>query len=273
MWEIKSAAGKGLGVFANRFIPRGTRIFSERPLLAIQQNLQPSAIWAAFALLSPSARQDLLALSAHNTRESAFLRWNQAFWHLCRQNLSCLSTKLRGGQGSSSAFRPWSIGEHVTILHIFRSNTFHLGATETSDSSSSSPHQAVFPNISRINHSCIPNAQGNFHTKLGQLTIHAVRDINVDEELTLNYLPEHGALQATRQSKLLRDYGFTCACPACDLEGKRGRDGEEARVEMHNLLAEYAAGEQDVGTELGTILKFIGMLEGEGIAGRELSTL
>lgn len=77
---------------------------------------------------------------------------------------------------------------------------------------------------------------------------------------------------------MLSGYGFTCECPACDLTSSRGSEGENSRLKMHKVLAAYAElvgenGVQNPEEELKTTLLFIRLLEGEGIAGRELSTL
>lgn len=161
--------------------------------------------------------------------------------------------------------------EHVTILSIFRNNAFNLG-------SGSAFQQAVFPKISRTNHSCVPNAQGNFHDELGRFNIHATRDIETGEELTLNYLQELGAAREVRQERLMSGYGFNCECAACDMSSSKGRDGEKRRVKMHEELAKYVEGVaggsvQSSEAELEAVQRFIRLLEGEGIAGRELSTL
>ncbi|RDW70197.1 hypothetical protein BP5796_08594 [Coleophoma crateriformis] len=271
MWEIRLAGPKGLGVFAKSFIPRGTRIFSEKPLLAILQGQDTSALYNATKQLSPDDRASLLSLSAHVTKESSFIRWNKASWYVVKETILDLKAKLRGRNGAGNWRMPrfHAIGEHAAILSIFRSNAFKFGRT-------SQFHQAVFPRISRINHSCIPNAQGNFHDVLGKFNIHATRDIDADEELTLNYLQEHGALRAARQLQLLNDYGFSCDCSACDVV--RGQEGEGKRTQMLNVLRTFAEGAaqedtQNPGEELRTMQLFINLLEGEGIAGREVATM
>jgi hypothetical protein len=78
MYEIRSAGVKGLGIFAKSFIPRGTRIFSEQPLLAIRQDQDARHICAAFRLLSVEDRRSLMSLSHHATKESSIIRWSQA---------------------------------------------------------------------------------------------------------------------------------------------------------------------------------------------------
>ncbi|KAK5134688.1 hypothetical protein LTR08_006203 [Meristemomyces frigidus] len=157
---------------------------------------------------------------------------------------------------------------YPTVLNLFRNNNFDLG----------NGTQAVFGEISRLNHACVPNAQGNFNASLGSFTIHAVRPIEADEEITLSYLVEHGALSASRQSRLTDHYGFLCDCPACDMGSERGRKGEERRTRMQARLHEHAEGVAkrelpDLVAELEVMLEMVQMYEAEGIAGRELATM
>jgi hypothetical protein len=269
MYEIRLSGAKGLGVFAKSFIPRGTRIFSERPLLGIQPDQDAGDIYAASNLLSVQDRQRLMKLSAHITKELSFLRWSQAIWYKIKRTASSIVGRPRVFQAAGL-----SLKDHVTILSIFRSNAFNLG-------NRSPMQQAVFRRISRMNHSCVPNSQGNFHETLGSLNVHATRDIQVGEELTLNYLQEEGAARESRQSRLLSGYGFTCDCQACDMTSFQGRLGEQNRLQMHQKLAAFTRANegngnsiaQQLDVELQTIQSFILLLEGERIAGRELSTL
>jgi SET domain-containing protein len=267
MYEIKSAGLKGLGVFAKTSIPRGTRIFSEAPLLAISPGQSAGDIYSASRSLSSDDKRKFLGLSTHITNELKIMRWSQAVWYTLTHTISSLF-RTKGESGAMSWPNP---REHVTILSIFRNNAFNLG-------SSSAFQQAVFPNISRINHSCVPNAQGNFHDELGRFNIHATRDIAMGEELTLNYLQELGAAREMRQERLISGYGFSCECKACDMSSSKGRDGEKRRVKMHEELAKYVEGvaggsAQSSEAELEAVQRFIRLLEGEEIAGRELSTL
>ncbi|OAG07188.1 SET domain-containing protein [Paraphaeosphaeria sporulosa] len=165
-----------------------------------------------------------------------------------------------------------SLGEAVQILSIFRSNSFNLAASEilssgVQPSSTSSPKTsnppnalkkvignnnlrveeisppsrpaielALFPSIARINHSCNPNAQANYHPLHQTFNVHATRDIPAGEEVSINYLPEHGQLRAQRVAKLEDGYGFTCNCPVCDLDTKAGQKGEQSRREMQQTM-------------------------------------
>jgi len=272
MYEIRVAGAKGLGVFAKQLIPRGTRIFSERPLLSIGSDQDGSNIYAAARQLTTKDRNELMKLSFHSDAELTFWRWNQALWYTIKSTTSTVLGMLKREKRLLFPKGGNSIRDHVAVLSIFRSNSFNLGRN------TQMIQQAVFPRISRINHACVPNAQGNFHEGLGKFNVHATRDIEADEEVSLNYLAECGALREARMSKLSSGYGFECGCAACNLGEGRGRNGEERREVMGTLLRKFAeeavnGGVRNQKAELKTIQAFIELYEGEGIAGRELSTL
>ena len=59
---------------------------------------------------------------------------------------------------------------------------------------------------------------------------------------------------------------------------EKGMGGETGRIELQKALAEYAEGIsegqiENPEKELGMVNRFIALLESDGIAGRELSTL
>jgi hypothetical protein len=211
-----------------------------------------------------------MKLSTYVTKELSVIRWNQALWYTLKYVSSYLGSVVKGTEAWTRP-KNHSIKEHVALLSIFRNNSFNLGSgLEISE--------AVFPRISRINHSCVPNAQGNFHEGKGVFNVHATRDIGIDEEVTLSYLPEFGALREKRVEKLKEGYGFECGCTACDLSAIAGKEGEQRRLEMQSRLEEYAmsvaeSGVESKEAELKTMESFITLLEGEGIAGRELASL
>ena len=212
-----------------------------------------------------------MGLSHYATQESSIIRWSQALKYTVKQTILAILGRLSAPGGGGAAFPGLALKNHVKALSIFRSNSFNLG-------SGSVFRQALFPSISRINHSCVPNAQGNFHQVMGRFNVHATRDIGVDEELTLNYLHESGAVREVRQRRLGEGYGFSCDCPACDLQLEKGRNGEEGRIKLQRMLGEYVesvaqSGVESPKKELEMIQQFIQLLEGDGIAGRELATL
>jgi len=268
MIDVRSAGAKGLGVFAKKLIPRGTRIFSERPLLTIHGH-DASTLYPAVKLLSTKDRDAFMALSSFRDRETDFMRWSVVLAHTAQNTISSLLGGLVGKKAFSPPNKRNSLKDHVEALSIFRSNSFNI-----------SPRlgTSLFPKIARLNHSCLPNAQGNFNEPLGRFNVHATRDIEADEEVSLNYLPETGALRNVRVDKLSRGYGFDCVCPACDMDGKRGKDGEEKRLAMNEVLKAFVerpmtGDAADKEAEIETMKAFIDLYERQGIAGKELSNL
>jgi hypothetical protein len=75
----------------------------------------------------------------------------------------------------------------------------------------------LFPTICMINHSCVPNCTHYFRfqkNKSPQMVIRAIRDINIDEELTYSYVPLYQSTTA-RNRQLMGVYSFYCVCDRC----------------------------------------------------------
>ncbi|XP_068642154.1 histone-lysine N-methyltransferase ASHR1 isoform X2 [Aristolochia californica] len=70
----------------------------------------------------------------------------------------------------------------------------------------------LYPVISIINHSCLPNSVLVFEEKVA--VVRAVDFILKDTEVTISYI-ETAASTETRQKALKEQYLFTCKCPRC----------------------------------------------------------
>ncbi|KAG6249357.1 hypothetical protein E4U23_002223 [Claviceps purpurea] len=90
---------------------------------------------------------------------------------------------------------------------------------------------AIFPQACRINHDCDNNAEKEWNCDTQRLTVHAMRDIEEGEEITVTYLPSVSD-QKARQKKLKSDYHFTCLCRVCTLpdEVREERDRKAAQL-------------------------------------------
>lgn len=100
----------------------------------------------------------------------------------------------------------------------------------------------IFLDACRINHACDNNAQKSWNEGIKRHTVHALRDIDDGEEITVTYV---GVLnnRRTRQDALRKKFKFTCCCGLCSLpphlsaesdrrlneilklDGRIGRDG------------------------------------------------
>lgn len=70
---------------------------------------------------------------------------------------------------------------------------------------------------SKINHSCLPNAEITFPKSNHTLEVVALRDISAGEEICISYLEECQLLSSrhSRQKYLQENYIFLCGCEKC----------------------------------------------------------
>lgn len=92
----------------------------------------------------------------------------------------------------------------------------------------------VFLNACRINHACDNNAQKSWNGNIERHTIHALRDIEKGEEITIYYL---GVLnnRKARQEALQRKFAFTCSCHLCSLPPDQSRENDRRLDEIFKL--------------------------------------
>ena len=107
-------------------------------------------------------------------------------------------------------------------MGIIRTNALPLGPDANTG--------GVFLESSYLNHACLPNAQHTWNEVPRHLTIHAVRDIEKGEEITISYLNDHPT-HAIRRKVLQDMFRFSCSCQLCHLpppgtDWSDGRPGE-----------------------------------------------
>ena len=255
MITVRSAGIKGLGVFAVGTILRGTRIFTEHPLLGITHSQGPKHVFSAFKALPAGNRSKLTVLSASANKELGLMRWTHVLWYTLSKPTLPRHDDLR---------------QHRHVLDIFRSNAFSLNE----DSMYS---QAIFPTIARLNHECVPNAQANFNDKLNAMNVHAIRDIEPEEEVTISYLDDAGELSASDRQDRLVSYGFKCACPICVAGDPYAIASVRRRQAIHDVMHSFQTSDAQAqrvpgkARELEALLQIINLMRAEGLVGRELS--
>ena len=90
----------------------------------------------------------------------------------------------------------------------------------------------VYDTISRVNHSCRPNAALAYDPARTMGTLQALMDIAQEEEIFINYRADEQftfANRAIRRQELQQAYHFTCQCPVFSLTGNAPRPDRDAR--------------------------------------------
>ena len=126
----------------------------------------------------------------------------------------------------------------------------------------------IFLDSSRINHSCIQNAQNTWNEDLQKLTIHALRDILEGEQITIFYLTDRPNRQA-RSEALLSSFRFTCSCSLCSLPDDERHKSDKNLDKIKRLDELIGNGTMIFSAPLQAlhnVRKLLALLDNEGIA-------
>ena len=116
-------------------------------------------------------------------------------------------------------------------MRIWKANAFNTG-----------DDSYVYLDISRFNHSCLPNAETEENHEGGTADVYAIRDIAKGEEVFICYNSiYYGATRKQRQNALKAYYGFECACAACCV-GERAAQLSDARRKIIHAMTHLRKG-------------------------------
>jgi hypothetical protein len=210
------------GIFALRDLVPGTVVITERPVLVF-----PSYLWLGGL---DQEKDDILRTLFERLRKDA----PDQLW----QELMALKYDK-----SSAPYKEEG---------ILRTNGFELDLAAASDQNDSS-YSGVFLNIARCNHryaslgafwggtdpphhqSCSPNAIIRWDIRSFTMTLHVVREIKKEGEITITYTDLLEGVHK-RKSRLEASYGFQCACSKCSLTGKKKDRSNEARTDLQKWM-------------------------------------
>jgi hypothetical protein len=151
-------------------------------------------------------------------------------------------------------------GKHHDLMGIIWTNAIELSGTED--------EAGLFVQASRINHACVPNCHHSWDKKSGVLNVHAVRNIQVGEEITNSYIKGIGTF-AERQSHCRTNFGFKCQCSQCSLPPMDRKKSDERIEEVYKLQAQLRILDRDLAPPDGVHLVFqlLQLLEKESYQG------
>nr|POE71874.1 set domain-containing protein 5 [Quercus suber] len=194
LYTLHGSHGKGMGLFTNQFISRGTLIISEKPLMSVTNGLH-QVVRAYNALCE-----------AQKTSYDQLCFYQPQYLDLESASRACLADAVYAHMDSTD--RTSVVADQVRTMGRFAANNF---ATIDED------HLAIFTTIARINHSCVPNVYHFYNAYENRMTVYTSQDIAEGAELHLNYIQGASTYQVRGQriEQLRGKYGFTCHCPAC----------------------------------------------------------
>ncbi|KAB5545515.1 hypothetical protein GE09DRAFT_1243159 [Coniochaeta sp. 2T2.1] len=125
-------------------------------------------------------------------------------------------------------------------IHPYKTDTErYFGIVRTvslpiEDAKGQNPAGAIFVEACRINHACDNNAQKGWNANIERFTVHALRDIEKDEEITVYYLGKV-TKRETRQAVLKERFGFVCTCRLCSLPPEESHESDKRLEEILRL--------------------------------------
>lgn len=216
VYKLACSPGKGMGLFATEFIPKGAKILDEKPVLTCPTldgprgpkhntqyllgfvaqvfSLSPQLQLEVFHLRGekasvppPSMRRFRDVLDQFSHPDGSRLSWRESL--RLQDALRIFYTNAAAMYGGSSTWWFWRPAE--------------LG-------------DGLFLTFSRMNHSCEPNASWDtdLHGRPGVMSVRAERDIKKDEEITISYIPVANR-PVEKRRQMLRGWGFDCQCAKC----------------------------------------------------------
>ncbi|ERS99739.1 hypothetical protein HMPREF1624_03103 [Sporothrix schenckii ATCC 58251] len=201
-YRVEAMPGKGFGVVATKYLNRGDLIMSTTASVVID-----------YALFESIPDEDVVRMQTVAV-DSLPPRHHARFMNL--------STHAA------------TEGHEQIVNKILATNAFDI---ETDDDDERG-YFVVFPEISRLNHDCRPNADYHFDYDTLTQHIHAVRPIAAGEEITVSYMDLIKPRKA-RMDKLKHTWGFECGCSLCTQNRPMTRASDARIAQILDLRDEF----------------------------------
>ena len=221
IYTLKEIAGRGLGLVASTKIVKGTRILAEAPLFRLPLPRSTYCFSNSRNLDTSSSKAVIELVAALSDDEK------QAFFSLHNA----------------------VPGEMSPEVGIVQTNALPIGTPPYYAPDNSTA--GIFVESSRINHACEQNAHNTWNRKLGQLTIHAIRDIDEGDEITITYLPTWDRRNRDhRQRTLQLDFHLICSCSLCCLLPAQRGPSDTRLDEIRRLGVDVIGTTKDISSPL-----------------------
>lgn len=106
--------------------------------------------------------------------------------------------------------------DHLRLLLM--NNAFAMSTEDERNANTLGFAAVVYDAASFFNHSCVPNASWRLDEQVtgNRIEIKAAAEIREGEEIFITYIPLES--DPGKRADALRQYGFTCRCPACQIQ-------------------------------------------------------
>jgi len=191
-YRLGAVPGAGIGMFAVTAVTAGDVVMRERPLL----------------VYTVAMAEDVVVESGGSGGSRSAMHMDGHQFLEAQVNMMCKADR----EALLALHDCESVGV-PTLRGIMSTNAMHVGSLPGYDARCS----AVCRDISRVNHSCCPNAYALWDLQSFAFELRACVPIQPGDEITIAYVTA-AAPRAVRHQELAA-YRFTCRCRACVLSG------------------------------------------------------
>jgi hypothetical protein len=218
------------GLFATEFIPQGTRIISEAPLLTLPGHGEdPRRLLEHYVALTPAEQTRFWKLNPCPSSKAPHLAYMADIIDPICKSVAALRTRLTTTPRETAGLRAYGdkIDDAIKTLRI--AARFHHASAYMQGEDSS----YLFIEAGSLRHSCVANAFAHYKREINRMTVQTLRDVEIGEELTMSDIDEGYLLNAKECASLLEKRGIVCKCAACDpSSGEFFTNHEEWRLKV-----------------------------------------
>ena len=203
---------RGRGLVATKRMVSGDLVVRDEAVIRVEAEADT---WQA----GEAIQRQVDKLSAEKRKEFYKLTKMQRLLDICDEFVAA------AGDNSDQIRKAKMASMYKDVTAIFYNN----------DISGADDSKCLFLTLALLNHSCAPNtAWARAGDNVRQLELRAIRDIEVGEEVTVNYISVEGRYSdtAARQTRLRAGWDFTCVCRLCETG-----EEEEVKAEVRKLQA------------------------------------
>uniref|UniRef100_A0A6U0IMD4 SET domain-containing protein n=1 Tax=Minutocellus polymorphus TaxID=265543 RepID=A0A6U0IMD4_9STRA len=218
--KITSIAGRGLGVLSTRYLKPGQLILQEIPFARVNKDAGSPESRANPKVSKLMARVVELASSGQFDPRSEYGSWPSEVVHCFEGVLEAQADMVFEGC-SSDRQEKW-----MELSDVHAADEKHKtpgGILRTNGVDDAEGHANLYSQMSRMNHSCAPNAVRVSTSDSGGVAVVSRKQIDEGEEVLINYMDgaDDGKPVDQRRKHLMQQYHFHCTCPLCMAQEKK----------------------------------------------------
>ena len=212
--KIASLAGRGYGVIATKVLKPGMVILQEHPVARVDKTPGSPEARSNPTCIKLMNRVQEMAKSGQFNPRSEFGMWPSEVVE-CFEGILDEQSKMAYEKLDEKKQKAWMA---LADVHAKDEDSKTPGGIIRTNAIDDADNFAnLYPELSRMNHSCSPNAMRLSSDRQGGVTVVANQDIDEGDEVCINYMDgaDDGLPVEQRRKHLMQQYHFHCSCKLC----------------------------------------------------------